>query len=152
MLSLPGGLSLEQVFLFTKLCSVLKDDILLVQPSRIPANEAPSVLSPLLLGFLGHAVGVPQTSAAEAWKHLKDDIWMMSRPVLSKDEKGLFRMHGSKVGLSAYHLLFPAFRPSEMSSMAHSLSAIAPLHERHLYSRSAAQEGCPTTGCCVYTV
>ncbi|KAJ7190272.1 hypothetical protein GGX14DRAFT_579985 [Mycena pura] len=108
MLSLPGGLSLEQVFLFTKLCSVLKDDILLVQPSRIPANEAPSVLSPLLLGFLGNAVGVPQTSAAEAWKHLKDDIWTMSRSVLSKEEKELFRMHGSKVGLTWLTLYPPS--------------------------------------------
>ncbi|KAJ7146027.1 hypothetical protein C8R44DRAFT_756393 [Mycena epipterygia] len=55
------SLSLAQTLCFTRLLSVLKRDILLVQPANVTTGteEAPLVLPPSITEFVADAVGVP---------------------------------------------------------------------------------------------
>ncbi|KAF8144269.1 hypothetical protein K438DRAFT_1632122 [Mycena galopus ATCC 62051] len=106
-----GGLcgpSLTQIFAFTRLLSVLKDDIILCQPHNIPTDAPPAFLPPSIELFISQAAGLPQHSIIDLWTAFKTDIWSLSDIRLSPAEEELFRQHGWKLGFSMSSLtLYP---------------------------------------------
>lgn len=91
--------SLTQIMTFTRLLSVLKNDISLLQPINISPDDAPDFLPPTIAAFASEATGVKLESIPNCWDMLKDDVWSLPRPELSADEEDLFRKHGWKVGI-----------------------------------------------------
>jgi hypothetical protein len=94
------SLSLAQTITFTRLLSVLKHDILLVQPSSVSTDEAPLVLPPTITTFIAASVEISEQSVHGFWTLLKNDIWNLSEQKLSDSEEELFRQHGWKLGIS----------------------------------------------------
>ncbi|KAF7323566.1 hypothetical protein MKEN_00576900 [Mycena kentingensis (nom. inval.)] len=101
-------LTLDQTLRFSRLTSVLKNDILLVYPATTPAHKAPPVLSPVFQEFLADAVGIDSTTVTSAWSRLKKDIWELPPPVLSNEEEDFFRKYGWKRGLTSLTLYPPS--------------------------------------------
>ncbi|KAJ7104650.1 hypothetical protein C8R44DRAFT_639958 [Mycena epipterygia] len=104
------GLSLAQTLCFSHLLSVLKWDILLVQPVNVSTGteEAPLVLPPSITAFIADAVEIPESSVARFWTRLKDDIWNLPEPTLSDHEEELFREHGWKRGITSLTMYPPS--------------------------------------------
>ncbi|KAJ7185106.1 hypothetical protein GGX14DRAFT_383711 [Mycena pura] len=94
-------LTLAQTLLFSRLLSLLKDDILLVQPLRVSTDEAPTILPPSVSEFMADAVGIALDSVAACWKKMKKDIWKLPTPILSEEEEELFCKYGWQRGISA---------------------------------------------------
>ncbi|KAF7300480.1 hypothetical protein HMN09_00932200 [Mycena chlorophos] len=86
-----AGLSVKQLALFTRLLSVLRNDILLVQPARLSSQRAPSALPPSIIEFISLAVGVNKDRVPVLWKELKGEVWEMEPAMLGEDEEALFR-------------------------------------------------------------
>lgn len=84
-------LSIPQLILFTCLLSVLKGDIILVQPVRVLTDNAPDVLPPTMCAFIGAALDIPDEDVFIHWTALKDNIWTLPEQILSEDEEALFR-------------------------------------------------------------
>ncbi|KAF7314043.1 hypothetical protein HMN09_00562900 [Mycena chlorophos] len=103
-----AGLSVPQLALFTRLLSVLKNDILLVQPACLSATEAPAALPPSIVEFLSHAVGIDQERVPVLWKELKSEVWAMEPATLGGVEEDMFRKHGWKRGLTSLMLYPPS--------------------------------------------
>jgi hypothetical protein len=103
----PRSLTLAQTLCFTRLLSVLKCDILLVQPVNVATGteEAPLVLPPSITEFVADAVGVPESSVSGFWTRLREYIWDLPEQTLSEHEEGLFREHGWKRGISNWPTL-----------------------------------------------
>ncbi|KAJ7069021.1 hypothetical protein B0H15DRAFT_925883 [Mycena belliarum] len=102
-------LSFIQLLHFTRVLSLVKNDIILCQPAFISTNEAPSVLPPQVLLFAAESIGISPECASDCWVILKDDIWALPDPgKLSDDEAELFRMHGWKRGLTSLTLYPPS--------------------------------------------
>ncbi|KAJ6546711.1 hypothetical protein DFH09DRAFT_1320880 [Mycena vulgaris] len=85
----PRSLSLAQTLCFTRLLSVLKRDILLVQPANVPTGteEAPLILPPSIAEFVADAVGVPESSVSGFWTRLREDIWHLPEQTLASTKK-----------------------------------------------------------------
>lgn len=97
------NVSLTQLMSFTRILAVLKDDILLPQPISVSVDEPPHLLPPTIATFVSDATGIKPESIPKCWHLLKEEIWSSPRPELSADEEELFRKHGWKSGISAYH-------------------------------------------------
>jgi hypothetical protein len=52
-------LSLNQIFAFLQLCSLLKNDIQLAQPPAVPITSAPHILPPSVANFVAESIGIP---------------------------------------------------------------------------------------------
>jgi hypothetical protein len=95
------GLSLCQIISFTRLSSVLKNEIVLCQPSNVTRDAAPAVLSPAIVLFLANTVDISPDSIPYCWDKLKDEIWEQpAADPLTEQEEDLFRKHGWKIGIS----------------------------------------------------
>jgi hypothetical protein len=94
-------LSLNQTFSFLRLCSNLKNDILLVQPLSVPITSAPSILPASIADFLAESIGIPKEYMMDCWSIFKDEAWSMSPSVemIAVDEQ-MFRSNGWKRGIS----------------------------------------------------
>ncbi|KAJ7216341.1 hypothetical protein GGX14DRAFT_391184 [Mycena pura] len=101
-------LTLAQALLFSRLLSLLKDDILLVQPLRVSTDEAPTILPPSVSEFMADAVGIALDSVASCWKKMKKDIWKLPIPTLSEEEEELFRKYGWRRGITSFSLYPPS--------------------------------------------
>ncbi|KAJ6501927.1 hypothetical protein C8R45DRAFT_605210 [Mycena sanguinolenta] len=93
---------------FTRLLSVLKDDILLCQPHNIPTNAPPPLLPPSIQLFASNALGVADDSISDLWETWKDNVWALCDARLSLTEQELFRVHGWKLGLTSVTLYPPS--------------------------------------------
>ncbi|KAJ7225286.1 hypothetical protein GGX14DRAFT_386205 [Mycena pura] len=60
---------------FTRLLSLLKNDILLCQPHNISTDAPPSFLLPTVRLVASGAPGVPADAVPKLWDALKDDVW-----------------------------------------------------------------------------
>ncbi|KAK7016060.1 hypothetical protein R3P38DRAFT_3569699 [Favolaschia claudopus] len=101
------ALTMSHIFLFTRLLSVLKNDIMLCQPVGIPVDIAPPLLPEVVSGFIATAVEISLESVGKLWELLKEDVWFLSDTKLSPTEEDLFRVHGWKVGLTSLTLYPP---------------------------------------------
>jgi hypothetical protein len=68
-------LSFGQVQQFISLSSKLKDDILLAQPSSIPAFDPPEILPPTIVTFLQESCNISAACVDTCWNTLKSAIW-----------------------------------------------------------------------------
>ncbi|KAF7342835.1 hypothetical protein MSAN_01999500 [Mycena sanguinolenta] len=103
---------------FTRLLSVLKDDILLCQPHNIPTNAPPPLLPPSIQIFASNALAIPEVSVSELWNVCKSDVWDLSDARLSPTEQELFRKHGWKLGLTSVTLYPPSHHCSNPDCLA----------------------------------
>ncbi|KAJ7112158.1 hypothetical protein C8R44DRAFT_553933, partial [Mycena epipterygia] len=89
------SLSLAQTLCFTRLLSVLKHDILLVQPANVTTGteEAPLVLPPSITEFVADAVGVPESLVSGFWTRLREDIWHLPEQTLSEHEEASLTLY-----------------------------------------------------------
>ena len=87
-------LSLEQLIKFIMLASKLKHNIILVQPTSIPASHPPNILPPLITPFLQNSCGISETCVTSWWDTLKSIIWYESHWFTDTSESD-FAEHGS---------------------------------------------------------
>jgi hypothetical protein len=94
------GFSFPQLMTFTQLLSPLKNNIALCQPITASTTDPPAILPPSIISFVSEATGVPLSAIPKCWALLKDEVWALPKPELSKDEEELFRTYGWKVSIS----------------------------------------------------
>jgi hypothetical protein len=95
-------LSFGQVQQFICLASILKDDILLTQPSSVLALDPPDVLPPTISTFLRNSCGISLACVEACWDTLKTTIW---HDALARSLDNLihdFAVHGHPLGLCTY--------------------------------------------------
>ncbi|KAJ7350894.1 hypothetical protein DFH08DRAFT_695269 [Mycena albidolilacea] len=101
-------LSLTHLMTFTRLLSVLKNDIILCQPNYITALDVPPPsLPPVIHLFVSNAADIPSDTVSKLWEFLKDDVWFLCDTRLSAEEEELFRVYGWKAGLTSLTLYPP---------------------------------------------
>ncbi|KAJ7936045.1 hypothetical protein B0H13DRAFT_1519575, partial [Mycena leptocephala] len=117
------SLTLAQTLCFTQLLSVLKRDILLVQPVNVTTGteEVSLVLPPSITEFVADAVGVPESSISGFWTRLREDIWDLPEQTLSEHDEGLFREHGWKHGITSVTLYPPSHHCTNSNCGRHKL-------------------------------
>lgn len=94
-------LGIKQLIQFLRLASLVKNDILLCQPSKMPGTSVPLVLPPSVSEFLAESVGIiPKEDVAKHWAVLKDEVWSMTGVEVCEEDEKAFRAHGWKRGLS----------------------------------------------------
>ncbi|KAJ7668842.1 hypothetical protein B0H17DRAFT_1335884 [Mycena rosella] len=102
-------LSFIQILRFTRVLSLVKNNIIICQPVSIPTTEAPTVLPPQIIVFVANSVGIQQECVADCCNVLKEEIWELPHPEkLSEEEAELFRQHGWKRGLTSLTLYPPS--------------------------------------------
>jgi hypothetical protein len=92
-------LSLPQLYRFSTCASVLKNDILLAQPSQHPHDEPPHILPCTVLTLLARVCEVPESVISKSWDTLKHAIWHnheFTVPVESRE--ALFLKYGHDLG------------------------------------------------------
>jgi hypothetical protein len=95
------GLSLTHIMAFTRLLSVLKNNIMLCQPNYITALDVPPPsLPPVIHLFVSNVGDIPLDAVSKLWEFLKEDVWSLCDTRLSAEEEELFRVYGWKAGLS----------------------------------------------------
>src|ERR1700734_3836075 len=91
-------LSLQQIIKFITLAMKMKNDIILVQPTSVPASDPPDVLPPSITLFLQNSCGISETCVTNCWEALKSAIWYESDSFKDTSE-GDFAEHGHPMGL-----------------------------------------------------
>jgi hypothetical protein len=91
-------LSLQQLIKFILLASKMKNDIILVQPTSIPASHPPDVLPPSITLFLQNSCGISETCVTSCWEALKSSVWYESHSFTDTSESD-FAKHGHPMGL-----------------------------------------------------
>ncbi|KAJ7205836.1 hypothetical protein GGX14DRAFT_644475 [Mycena pura] len=131
-------LSFTQISTFTRLLSVLKDDILLCQPHFVPTDsDAPPPFLPRSVQiFVSKAAGIPNESVSPLWDALQDDVWALCDTKLSPTEEALFRSYGWSLGLS--ECIMQTFIHAHNSFPAY-LTIYPPTHH-------CLRPGCPADG------
>ncbi|KAF8233113.1 hypothetical protein L208DRAFT_1268572 [Tricholoma matsutake] len=71
-------LSLHQILKFIMLAMKMKNDIILVQPTSVPASDPPNVLPPSIMQFLQNSCGISETCVTSCWEALKSAVWYES--------------------------------------------------------------------------
>jgi hypothetical protein len=98
-------LSFGQVQQFISLASKLRDDILLAQPSSVPALNPPDILPPTITTFLQKSCGISVSCVDKCWEALKSTIWNDSDPNHLEDSISCitqdFATHGHPLGSRA---------------------------------------------------
>ncbi|KAG1863772.1 hypothetical protein F4604DRAFT_1586935 [Suillus subluteus] len=92
--------SLTSLFQFITLATLLKNNIILVEPSLSPTSDPPFVLSPAITAFLSAGCSISPAEASGAWALLKDVIWSGG---ITIDVGLLWETHGTRRG----YLLYP---------------------------------------------
>ncbi|KAF8143193.1 hypothetical protein K438DRAFT_2029721 [Mycena galopus ATCC 62051] len=77
-------LSLTHLFTFIRLLSVIKNDIVLCQPTSIATDTVPLSLPPVVHEFISNAADVPFDSVPKLWPFLKDEVWALRHGTLSE--------------------------------------------------------------------
>jgi hypothetical protein len=99
--------SLQQITLFIRLTSRLKQAILLVQPLKETRDSPPQFLSPSIERFISNAVSIPEECVGVVWDHLKEQVWETpAKGLVTEEEDELFEKHGWDVGLSTQLIRF----------------------------------------------
>jgi hypothetical protein len=94
-------LGIKQLVQFIRLAALVKNDILLCQPSKIPDMSVPLVLLPSVSEFLAELVAiVPKEDVAKHWAVLKDKVWSMTGVEVCEEDEKAVHAHGWKHGLS----------------------------------------------------
>jgi hypothetical protein len=93
-------LSLQQIFKFITLATKMKNDIILVQPTSVPASDPPDVLLPSITQFLQNSCGISETCITSCWEALKAAVWYESNSFKDTSESD-FAEHGHSMGLCA---------------------------------------------------
>lgn len=108
-------LSTPQILAFFRLASGLKDDILLTQPAEKSMDEAPLILPPSVVLFLGEATAIPPRYIQKLWKESRFVLWSLPSADQAKlDDEHAFIQYGLHRGISEhlprthlnYHLIF----------------------------------------------
>ena len=95
----PNTPSIAQLYTFITCAAVVKNDILLSQPSNHPFDEPPNVLPPAIATLLGRICGLPRSVVTDCWENTKETIWGHSKlaaPTALREE--MFREHGHNLG------------------------------------------------------
>ncbi|KAG0700381.1 hypothetical protein DFH29DRAFT_932267 [Suillus ampliporus] len=95
--------SLTSLFQFITLATLLKNDIILVEPSLSPMSDPPLVLSPAITAFLSVGCSISPAEVSGAWSLLKDVIWSGG---ITIGVGLLWETHGTRRGVAEY-LLYP---------------------------------------------
>ncbi|KAF7311236.1 hypothetical protein MKEN_01025200 [Mycena kentingensis (nom. inval.)] len=109
------------------LLRVLKNDIILVQPSAVETSIAPSILPPAVVLFIQDALGITSAIVESLWDIARDQIWMLPYPTLSEEEHRLVRIHGWPKGITAIKL----YPPSQTCMTAGCVKNGKPLKKEH---------------------
>ncbi|KAG2035814.1 hypothetical protein BDR03DRAFT_983454 [Suillus americanus] len=96
-------MSLTFLLRFVTLATLLKNDIILVEPSLSPTSDPPFVLSPAVTTFLSAGCSISPAEVNDAWSLLKDVIWSGG---ITVDVGRLWETHGTQRGVAEY-LLYP---------------------------------------------
>jgi hypothetical protein len=91
-------LSLQQIFKFIMLATKMKNDIILVQPTSVPASDPPDVLPPSITLFLQNSCGITENCVISCWEVLKSAVWYDSDSFKDSSESD-FAEHGHPMGL-----------------------------------------------------
>jgi hypothetical protein len=95
--------SLTSLFLFITLATLLKNDIILVEPSLSPMTDPPHVLSPAITAFLSVGCSITPAEVSSAWSLLKDVIWSGG---ITIGVGSLWETHGTRRGVGKYIQLY----------------------------------------------
>ncbi|KAJ7601708.1 hypothetical protein DFH06DRAFT_1276631 [Mycena polygramma] len=95
-------LTFHQVTTFIRLLSLLKNDIILVQPYYIKTTEAPLVLPTNITSFVAQAIGIDPDSVAGCWRVLKEEVWQHPSPEEVTEAEELFFTQYGWTALSLY--------------------------------------------------
>ncbi|KAJ7233808.1 hypothetical protein C8J57DRAFT_1532130 [Mycena rebaudengoi] len=94
-------LDFRQILSLTHLLSLLKNDILLAQPSQVNIVAPPLVLPPAIVKFISDTTNLSEDNIKSCWAALKEEVWVLPTPAkFSAKEEDQFRVHGWKCGLS----------------------------------------------------
>lgn len=88
-------LLLQQILKFITLASKMKNDIILVQLTSVPASNPPIVLPPAITLFLKNSCGI---SEASCWKALRSTVWYDS-DTFKNNSASDFAEHGHSISL-----------------------------------------------------
>ncbi|KAJ7864379.1 hypothetical protein B0H13DRAFT_2353697 [Mycena leptocephala] len=100
-------LTLTQTITFIRLLSLLKDDMILMQPYYILTREAPLVLPVSITAFVAESTGIHIDAIMGFWDILKEDMWASPTPEQkNQDNESLFEHHGWSQGISMACLPF----------------------------------------------
>ncbi|KAG1782058.1 hypothetical protein EV702DRAFT_1239534 [Suillus placidus] len=88
---------------FINLATLLKNDIILVEPSLSPTSDPLFVLSPAITTFLSAGCSISPAEVSGAWSLLKDVIWSGG---ITISVGLLWETHGTRRGVAEY-LLYP---------------------------------------------
>jgi hypothetical protein len=93
-------LSLQQILKFITLSMKMKNDIILVQPTSVPASDPPDFLPPSITLFLQNSCGISETCVTSCWEALKSTVWYESNSFKDTSESD-FAEYGHLMGLCA---------------------------------------------------
>jgi hypothetical protein len=80
------------------LATKMKNDIILVQPTSVPASDPPDVLPPSITLFLQNSCGITENCVISCWEVLKSAVWYDSDSFKDSSESD-FAEHGHPMGL-----------------------------------------------------
>ncbi|KAG1836767.1 hypothetical protein DFJ58DRAFT_846804 [Suillus subalutaceus] len=90
---------------FTTLATLLKNDVILVEPSLSPTSDPPFILSPAITAFLSAGCLISPAEVSGAWALLKNVIWSGG---ITINVGLLWETHGTRRGVCpAEYLLYP---------------------------------------------
>ncbi|KAF7307966.1 hypothetical protein MKEN_01158100 [Mycena kentingensis (nom. inval.)] len=145
------GVPLHSVSTAKRFLRVLKNDIILVQPSSVPVDVAPPILPPTMVLFIQASLGIAKEAVEHLWDLTRDEIWDLPLPTLALDEHELFRLHGWKLGFMPFKLYPPtqtcvttgcdkfghALKKADKSqAVVYTLSGVYPAFQMHLTCQS----------------
>ncbi|KAF8229681.1 hypothetical protein L208DRAFT_1285549 [Tricholoma matsutake] len=111
-------LLLQQIFKFIMLATKMKNDIILVQLTSIPASDPPDILLPLIMQFLQNSCGISKTCVTSCWEALKSAVWYESNSFKDTSESD-FAEHSHSMGL-CLDTLYPPHHTCMNSSCSQS--------------------------------
>ena len=96
----PGhSITLVKIFHFVTYAILLKDDILLPQPSSHLPSVAPMLLSQTVKQFLAAACDIQPNFTDDCWAILRTMIWNEGGNFIQCDMQSIFLHHGYPLGI-----------------------------------------------------
>ncbi|KAF7300735.1 hypothetical protein MKEN_01298300 [Mycena kentingensis (nom. inval.)] len=105
--TLLSAIPIHTVCTAIRLLRIVKNDIILVQPSTVPVNIAPAILPPSIVLFVEEALGIAYNAVEALWDVIRDEVWTSAMPKPSEEEREMFRKYGWHRGLTIVKL-YPA--------------------------------------------
>jgi hypothetical protein len=91
--------SLTSLFQFITLATLLKNNIILVEPSLSPTSDSLFIQSPAVTTFLSAGCSISPAEVNDAWFLLKDVIWSGG---ITVDVGQLWETHGTQRGVDKF--------------------------------------------------